>query len=156
MSYSHAIDAMNGDMPIKEHWYRCDITGELISGAWPHFHFNEGRLHISIAAVVEMFEQTLTTNFYHGAPAEWVLLDLLERFGSRKRRRVLSKAIAKKVLNKYNFSCVKCGSKERLQVDHIVPVKKGGKDEIGNLQILCQPCNLRKGVRSNDQFMEHG
>ena len=29
--------------------------------------------------------------------------------------------------------------------DHIIPVTKGGGDELSNLQTMCQPCNLKKG-----------
>lgn len=32
-------------------------------------------------------------------------------------------------------------------VDHIVPVSKGGRDELDNLVISCRSCNSRKGVR---------
>lgn len=48
---------------------------------------------------------------------------------------------------KYNFSCVKCGAKEGLTIDHIQPVSKGGTNDIENLQIMCKPCNSRKGNR---------
>lgn len=44
-------------------------------------------------------------------------------------------------------SCTHCGASERLEVDHIVPVSKGGKTEISNLQPLCRSCNASKGDR---------
>jgi 5-methylcytosine-specific restriction endonuclease McrA len=41
-------------------------------------------------------------------------------------------------------SCVKCRSKEKLEIDHIIPKSIGGKDEMDNFQILCSLCNKRK------------
>lgn len=41
-------------------------------------------------------------------------------------------------------SCVRCGSTERLHFDHVIPVAKGGSNEGANIQLLCQPCNLKK------------
>lgn len=46
------------------------------------------------------------------------------------------------------YMCAKCGkeSSNRIpfQVDHIVPLNKGGKTVLENLQILCRSCNAKK------------
>lgn len=41
-------------------------------------------------------------------------------------------------------ACVRCGSKKKLHFDHIIPIAKGGGNVEANIQILCQPCNLKK------------
>lgn len=61
-----------------------------------------------------------------------------------------------KVSNKMRFSiyardgykCCKCGVSEkyaRLEIDHIIPIAKGGKTTVENLQTLCHRCNVEKG-----------
>ena len=39
-----------------------------------------------------------------------------------------------------------CGSTVEPHFDHFIPWSKGGRDTAGNLQILCGPCNRRKGA----------
>lgn len=40
--------------------------------------------------------------------------------------------------------CVKCGNKEKLEFDHIIPHSKGGSDTERNIQLLCEECNRSK------------
>lgn len=42
--------------------------------------------------------------------------------------------------------CRNCGNQHELQYDHIIPVSMGGATTAENLQILCGPCNRRKGA----------
>jgi hypothetical protein len=54
------------------------------------------------------------------------------------------------VMHRAGFKCQCCGAKPNddndvtLEVDHIVPVSKGGSDFFDNLQVLCKKCNLGK------------
>jgi 5-methylcytosine-specific restriction endonuclease McrA len=44
----------------------------------------------------------------------------------------------------FNQSCVYCGSKERLTIDHVIPLAKGGTHELKNLLPCCKSCNSSK------------
>ncbi len=45
----------------------------------------------------------------------------------------------------YGYACLCCGvTDRRLQADHVVPLTKGGFDDISNIQPLCGECNRRK------------
>jgi 5-methylcytosine-specific restriction endonuclease McrA len=45
-----------------------------------------------------------------------------------------------------NGQCVRCGSRERLEFDHIIPVVSGGSSTERNVQLLCESCNRSKGA----------
>lgn len=36
-----------------------------------------------------------------------------------------------------------------LEIDHIIPLSKGGSDKVGNKQSLCQKCNNTKSDKLN-------
>lgn len=41
--------------------------------------------------------------------------------------------------------CAKCGSQERLEYDHFIPISQGGSNTARNIQLLCEKCNRSKG-----------
>jgi 5-methylcytosine-specific restriction endonuclease McrA len=51
---------------------------------------------------------------------------------------------AKDLLRIRLSSCVYCGDTGTSQVDHVIPIAKGGTHGIGNLQPLCASCNRAK------------
>ena len=46
--------------------------------------------------------------------------------------------------------CLRCGSRERLLLDHVISQRKGGWDVPANFQTLCMPCNSAKGGADTD------
>jgi 5-methylcytosine-specific restriction endonuclease McrA len=58
---------------------------------------------------------------------------------------VISDDVKQLVWTRDGGRCRNCGSTVELQFDHVIPVSMGGNSEPDNLQILCGPCNRRKG-----------
>ena len=51
----------------------------------------------------------------------------------------------------YGNKCLACGDTEAvLEADHVVPLIKGGSDDISNIQPLCASCNRKKFVNIKD------
>ncbi|MCG5058062.1 MAG: HNH endonuclease [Limnoraphis sp. WC205] len=58
------------------------------------------------------------------------------------------------LLNKWDRKCTYCGAENvPLQVEHIHPKAKGGTNRISNLCLACEPCNIKKGTKSIEQFL---
>lgn len=53
------------------------------------------------------------------------------------------------VLKRFGFKCVYCGrsAEERsLDVDHVIPIARGGSNDDHNLVAACVECNMGKGI----------
>lgn len=61
------------------------------------------------------------------------------------RRVAIPRKVRQRVLSRGR--CGECDSPENLEVDHIVPVSRGGTNEESNLQPLCRSCNSTKRAR---------
>lgn len=57
---------------------------------------------------------------------------------------VHSEAEWRALLARHQGRCAHCGTTERIERDHIIPLAKGGTDAIENIQPLCRTCNARK------------
>jgi hypothetical protein len=72
---------------------------------------------------------------------EGILSNLNE---SDLKREPIPQDVLDKVWNRDGGKCVKCGSQEKIEFDHIIPFSKGGSNTYRNLQILCEKCNRGK------------
>lgn len=58
--------------------------------------------------------------------------------------------LRKAILESYQSICVYCKG-EATHVDHIMPVSRGGGDEVENLVAACKDCNLYKRARTPEE-----
>jgi 5-methylcytosine-specific restriction endonuclease McrA len=56
--------------------------------------------------------------------------------------------LPKELRRLYSQPCAACGSMEDQSLDHVIPISKGGRHSIGNLQTLCLTCNVKKANRT--------
>jgi hypothetical protein len=61
------------------------------------------------------------------------------------RRQNIPDAVKLFVWQRDQGKCVKCGSNEKLEFDHVIPFAMGGSNTERNLQLLCESCNRSKG-----------
>ena len=52
------------------------------------------------------------------------------------------------IMRRDNFTCMYCGSKNDLTIDHVLPKSRGGKDVWENLTTACEKCNVKKSSRT--------
>ena len=47
----------------------------------------------------------------------------------------------------YDSPCLYCGARDKITLDHVIPIQLGGSHSIGNLVPACGPCNFSKGKK---------
>ncbi len=92
---------------------------------------------------VKVFLEDIDFNTVLPIEIEYVMSDIL------KKRIPLPSKLRFDVLNRDNHTCKYCGKQPPeviLEVDHVQPVSKGGKDDMENLFTSCRDCNRGKGA----------
>lgn len=90
----------------------------------------------TIIELVKLLESKLTINAF-----------------AKEQRILMTKKLRNYIKKRDNYTCCICGNSIHiepnllLEIDHIVPVAKGGLTEENNLQTLCWKCNRSKGTK---------
>ena len=124
----------------------CDISYKLAKNVEPEFSF----LYVSPAGRSERsFDINITPSLLSKIESE--IYKKLDKKGfSTTQRQMMTNNLREAIKKRDNYTCCICGNsvfKEPnllLEVDHIVPISKGGKTEASNLQTLCWRCNRSK------------
>lgn len=75
---------------------------------------------------------------------------------AKEQRNLMTKKLREFIKNRDNFTCCNCGNSTHiepnllLEIDHIIPVVKGGCTVEDNLQTLCWKCNRSKSDKIID------
>lgn len=81
---------------------------------------------------------------------------LTEKVFVKEQRALMTKKLREFIKERDNFTCCNCGNSIRnepnllLEIDHIIPVAKGGCTVEDNLQTLCWKCNRSKSDKIID------
>ncbi|MDP5277200.1 HNH endonuclease [Chengkuizengella axinellae] len=67
----------------------------------------------------------------------------------------LWKEISRKVFERDDYTCFYCGEKGGLlEVDHMMPISRGGSNDLSNLTTSCRRCNRQKRDKTVEEFKE--
>ena len=87
----------------------------------------------TIAELIKVLENKLTASAF-----------------AKEQRTLMTKKLRESIKSRDNFTCCFCGNSTHvepnllLEIDHIIPVAKGGQTVKDNLQTLCWKCNRAK------------
>ena len=68
---------------------------------------------------------------------------------TQKRQNGVFLILPRELKRLYSSPCRMCGTQKDITADHVIPIRRGGRHSIGNLQPMCKACNSSK----SDKFM---
>ena len=124
--------------PLGQKVHRSDVLTPFIATAWSW---------VVIAALLL---------------ADWLIWVMLRIRSNERRirptRRVTwPKGLKQELMRRQDNTCVYCGHRRiarSLDIDHMVPAVRGGSNDTSNLQVICRPCNQRKGLQTDREFRQ--
>ena len=153
---------------IAEYW---DIKEDLIDhiiifccnvGLFDKNLFNQYGILTSFDIQTQWLKQTMTVDF-NIIPIEYLLIDRssIPFYKTTKNPRLVErnsklwKKISKDILKRDNYTCAYCGKRGGiLEIDHILPISRGGSDNKSNLVTSCRHCNRQKKDKTVEEFIK--
>ena len=109
--------------------------------------------YMKVPYLVPVTEKTCCFSYEYLAERDRQLSEIdysctLRQYESKNQRKLMTKSLRKKIMERDQYTCQICGKympdQVGLHIDHIIPVSKGGKSIPQNLQVLCDKCNGHK------------
>lgn len=75
-----------------------------------------------------------------------------DKFFDKTPRTFIPREVRREVARRDNYACVYCGVScnapyAKCAVDHVLPLARGGTNELSNLALSCRDCNAKKGTK---------
>jgi 5-methylcytosine-specific restriction endonuclease McrA len=77
------------------------------------------------------------------------------RRAARRTGGDLTDAEWQEILEAFDSRCAYCDSPDRLELEHVVPLSRGGRHTKSNVVPACRPCNRSKGNKTLAEFLGH-
>lgn len=124
----------------EEKWGTRHLSGILVSHYFSGFY---EKLNIEDQReVTEHIKSIVLSTFPNDPP---------EKKHTHEERKKMTFKLRFKVFDRDGYRCQYCGRSAsegaKLCVDHIIPVSRGGKTTMDNLQTLCRECNASKAAQ---------
>lgn len=92
--------------------------------------------------------------------SDWMIWVMLRTRSNERRIRPTKrvtwpKGLKQELMRRQDNTCVYCGYRRiarSLDIDHVIPAVRGGSNDASNLQVICRPCNQRKGLQTDGEF----
>ena len=113
--------------------YRTDIKGKILEMKRDRFSSSEIQNYIN--------QLNNRRGSYYLNRDIWLSISRVERGKVSNKMRFA-------IYKRDGYRCKRCGRRDNgtnLEIDHIIPISKGGKSDYYNLQTLCRRCNKEKG-----------
>lgn len=124
----------------------CDVSYKLTNVKKPVFIFS----YVSPAGKSgRSCEIEISSDILMGIRSE-IYAKVSKSGHSKAQRSAMTNDLREAIKKRNNYTCCSCGNSVfsepnlLLEVDHIIPIAKGGKTEASNLQTLCWRCNRFK------------
>ncbi len=128
-----------GDMVDVHKCDMCKLESDKGEFGWPgHFYWAEKDFSLCCDCIMELHD----SSFGSSSPK-----NRMPNSTNSIKKIPIPSELRWEVWERDNFTCVQCGSRRSLSVDHKYPESKGGETVLINLQTLCKSCNSKKAVR---------
>lgn len=97
-------------------------------------------------SIAEYFEPAESGDGWRLRPCEWCRVQVISS------DRISLTSLLDALVDYWGPRCAYCGLETDLEVEHVVPLARGGTNEITNLTVACHECNSRKRTKTAAEF----